>query len=244
MYIQNATKHCYFNSQPHEEADSRRGKVYWGRSSISTHSLTKRLTCQHITHWFRDVFQLTASRRGWLYFRGLDDETKLFQLTASRRGWLMFYPVSTSLPIFQLTASRRGWRSSPYMQHFVSVFQLTASRRGWRILSTSELMADIFQLTASRRGWHQKQDSERADWYFNSQPHEEADSVHVYGFYWCEVISTHSLTKRLTPFMYMVFIDVKSFQLTASRRGWRDMIEEREHMSIFQLTASRRGWLA
>ena len=46
MYIQNATKHCYFNSQPHEEADlSAYNTLIQG--CISTHSLTKRLTEDH-----------------------------------------------------------------------------------------------------------------------------------------------------------------------------------------------------
>ena len=42
--------------------------------------------------------------------------------------------------------------------------------------------------------------------------------------------------------MYMVFIDVKSFQLTASRRGWLTAIGELWIFMEFQLTASRRGW--
>ena len=55
-----------------------------------------------------------------------------------------------------------------------------------------------FQLTASRRGWREIRKPTIRRKYFNSQPHEEADSS--------------VLAKGKIP-------DV--FQLTASRRGWR-----------------------
>ena len=58
---------------------------------------------------------------------------------------------------------------------------------------------------------------EIAKQYFNSQPHEEADEIPVY--YWeKENISTHSLTKRLTEAFEDAGITA-IFQLTASRRG-------------------------
>ena len=56
--------------------------------------------------------------------------------------------------------------------------------------------------------------------YFNSQPHEEAD---IGGFLQRiseEIISTHSLTKRLTTQKAHCRTEML-FQLTASRRGWR-----------------------
>ena len=55
---------CYFNSQPHEEADIIQ-TVYSLICSISTHSLTKRLTRnQTVLGAINELFQLTASRRG------------------------------------------------------------------------------------------------------------------------------------------------------------------------------------
>ena len=57
----------------------------------------------------------------------------------------------------------------------------------------------VFQLTASRRGWHRISD--------------------ILNF--STVISTHSLTKRLTSFRRYIAWFVL-FQLTASRRGWRE----------------------
>ena len=98
-------------------------------------------------------------------------------------------------------------------------FQLTASRRGWLEEATKILQMIAFQFTASRRGWQRNyrvwvwsghfnsQPHEEADeveeWviskidYFNSQPHEEADRIDYSGNLQF-VISTHSLTKRLT----------------------------------------------
>ena len=56
-------------------------------------------------------------------------------------------------------------------------------------------------------------------WYFNSQPHEEADAIAA-----------------------VIAITTRPFQLTASRRGWRTRAIKRALTSAFQLTASRRGW--
>ena len=59
--------HRYFNSQPHEEADSNRPYEN-DDEHISTHSLTKRLTGLPIfAEAIEELFQLTASRRGWRY---------------------------------------------------------------------------------------------------------------------------------------------------------------------------------
>ena len=62
--VQNRSKRWNFNSQPHKEADAvwKRRNRWW---SISTHSLTRRLT------------SYTCNRQGW----------HLFQLTASQGGW-------------------------------------------------------------------------------------------------------------------------------------------------------------
>ena len=106
------------------------------------------------------------------------------------------------------------------------VFQLTASRRGWRKIDRNYSASKLFQLTASRRGWLPDRMPVRQMWYFNSQPHEEADhgeTVEPPGKQYFnsqpheeadgrpariqsrhQDISTHSLTKRLT---------INSFQL-------------------------------
>ena len=55
---------------------------------------------------------------------------------------------------------------------------------------------------------------------FNSQPHEEADDYRKCSNDFSIIISTHSLTKRLTfPVHHSILC--RTFQLTASRRGWQ-----------------------
>ena len=141
-------RHLHFNSQPHEEADrlipmqnyqhrtfqltaSRRG---WRRDhcepepsdSISTHSLTKRLTVapSHPSCWSAG-FQLTASRRGWRWkMRRMISMLMYFNSQPHEEADTLKLNKVTSYFIFQLTASRRGWRncrlSGNQMTHFNS----------------------------------------------------------------------------------------------------------------------------
>ena len=53
----------YFNSQPHKEADCNR-LVAFPLFTISTHSLTRRLTEQFVICSTGEIFQLTASQGG------------------------------------------------------------------------------------------------------------------------------------------------------------------------------------
>ena len=100
--------------------------------------------------------------------------------------------------------------------------------------------------------------------YFNSPPHKKnhiATTMINTVFF---KISTHILTKRMTTNPTITF-KAGTFQLTSSRRGWRNSTiffpidgnfnshphEEDDQMDIkelvrhvlFQLTSSRRGWL-
>ena len=77
-------------------------------------------------------------------------------------------------------------------------FQLTASRGGWLETVTGGIIRMIFQLTASRGGWQLRFGNTTGNFYFNSQPHEEADPL-LELFWPCHI----------------------QFQLTASRGGWR-----------------------
>ena len=229
---------------------------------ISTHILTKRMTAPSFTANCEYLFQLTSSRRGWLFEGMKYNSGKPFQLTSSRRGW----PIPTVFPsvflTFQLTSSRRGW-------HFPHVFLIS-----WIIISTHILTkrmtllkqgrdTDIlFQLTSSRRGWLPKLKKYFYLPYFNSHPHEEDDNANGRRNH-LESISTHILTKRMTLMLFTSFVLIL-FQLTSSRRGWRGgsgskkpsshisthiltkrMTRTRMEMcerAIFQLTSSRRGW--
>ena len=146
------------------------------RINISTHSLTKRLTTHLEVRTTGRIFQLTASRRGWLEALGLIDfpldisthsltkrlslsgfsETavkELFQLTASRRGWhcyrhniLLFQNISTHSLTKRLTVSQQQFASCAC----ISTHSLTK-----RLTTVAEDSGYVvtFQLTASRRGW-------------------------------------------------------------------------------------------
>ena len=119
-------------------------------------------------------------------------------------------------------------------------FQLTASRRGWLPDVRVHLSFSPFQLTASRRGWRNSNVYAPIVFHFNSQPHEEADKMKQ-EIDELHIISTHSLTKRLT-LERVKYGGSTAFQLTASRRGWHDLDWEDIVKLLFQLTASRRGW--
>ena len=60
------------------------------------------------------------------------------------------------------------------------------------------LRADISTHSLTKRLTHRKTGLRKGIYYFNSQPHEEADELAVYTIQICKNISTHSLTKRLT----------------------------------------------
>ena len=124
---------------------------------------------------FVSVFQLTASRRGWLAQSITCGGRSIFQLTASRRGWppiqvLRFCPmfISTHSLTKRLTVNKHIYKED-------MLFQLTASRRGWRRLNSLFRTWTVFQLTASRRGWPVCNVDVPQINHFNSQPHEEAD---------------------------------------------------------------------
>ena len=194
-------------------------------NTISTHSLTKRLTSLIRGASCMAVFQLTASRRGWRF---------------ASREWRLLLNISTH------SLTKRLTLMDFIMTVIYWIFQLTASRRGWLDVIASNSDSAIFQLTASRRGWHSlwfrkcglvmyfnSQPHEEADcvcfivWlpidYFNSQPHEEADRYPALAHITLQHISTHSLTKRLTspvhPLLILPVISTHSLtkRLTSSR---------------------------
>ena len=145
------------------------------------------------------------------------------------------------------------------------------------------LLHSLFQLTSSRRGWPSFRLHPVVWYHFNSHPHEE-DDKNIYIFCLQVDISTHILTKRMTNHhpLLQATLDISThiltkrmtpasapcpspleFQLTSSRRGWRNLrvhprihsyfnshpheeddegIEDELRAAIFQLTSSRRGW--
>ena len=98
----------YFNSQPHEEADSLLHKVSL-RNRISTHSLTKRLTpppsgSQSNASYFNSQPHEEADER-WTY---LHDIFRYFNSQPHEEADDFSINSFTRHTTFQLTASRRG----------------------------------------------------------------------------------------------------------------------------------------
>ena len=169
---------------------------------------------------WRNVFQLTASQGGWRRFRFWNDWQWNFNSQPHKEADIMPLWPSAQTTVFQLTASQGGWRSNlPHQQYHIHISthsltrRLTETRVEW-------VAGDVFQLTASQGGWRSIDHPLSAlSFYFNSQPHKEADRVlmsvlvsqgyfnsqpHKEADVWDAgvpmqlPISTHSLTRRLT----------------------------------------------
>ena len=141
-----------------------------------------------------------------------------FQLTSSRGGWLIFSLHPKTTIVFQLTSSRGGWLYSlwiikPY--HIISTHILT---RRMTIPLEKMKFRNTFQLTSSRGGWLPTTFAVLNFLYFNSHPHEE-DDFDSRTRNRRNIISTHILTRRMTP-RYFRDVGLWVFQLTSSRGGW------------------------
>ena len=210
---------CYFNSQPHEEADSpwagrylwsyrfqltasRRGwqrkfSIFGSDFIISTHSLTKRLT-----------FTPATPLRTFWNFNSQPHEEADFS----------HYVICGMIHISTHSLTKRLTLSLPVWDEIAAISTHSLTKRLTRLPDTIQ-MSLLFQLTASRRGWLFHPATRTCEW----------------------DISTHSLTKRLTITCTIVII-LCLFQLTASRRGWLGIDGNTLSLNTFQLTASRRGW--
>ena len=173
-------------------------------------------------------------------FNGLS-ATGVFQLTASRRGWRT--PLRRLKGIFVHFNSQPHEEADGKSQWILSVsayFNSQPHEEADQAPIVSLLWPSLFQLTASRRGWHTIQLPCIVSPYFNSQPHEEADTGIAYTMSIQYPISTHSLTKRLTGAIRVQKDDIV-FQLTASRRGWRQgKIYSRSDKSISTHSLTKR----
>ena len=188
--------------------------------SISTHSLTKRLTGSEWSVVFGTEISTHSLTKRLTGTANGDTKITVFQLTASRRGWRSACLCQTSAVYISTHSLTKRLTFTIIEKFFWLIFQLTASRRGWRFKSLWSTVSFIFQLTASRRGWPVYNQHCYQSSYFNSQPHEEADGNSTIAHSIVN-ISTHSLTKRLTSAEFLHFYLQLTFQLTASRRGWR-----------------------
>ena len=120
---------------------------------ISTHSLTKRLTKLHCPVLYISIFQLTASRRGWHLGQGLPGQLVFISTHSLTKRLTAQVKLVSSTTTFQLTASRRGWRiywTLLYAGNYISTHSLT---KRLTLCFGGFLYVFVFQLTASRRGW-------------------------------------------------------------------------------------------
>ena len=122
-----------------------------------------------------------------------------FQLAASRGGWhnvwacAKYYRYFNSQPHEEADGIKHVWR----VRRSISTRSLTR-RLTFPVHVTPHLL--LFQLAASRGGWHQPNNYRNCLCYFNSQPHEEADIIPRIPDSTYFIISTRSLTRRLTAF--------------------------------------------
>ena len=165
----------YFNSQPHKEADFFRFQ-FLSQHSISTHSLTRRLTAIIVQH---PAFPKNFNSQPHKEADGNDNRRSNgncnFNSQPHKEADILSVTMSDAVAISTHSLTRRlTWtvkNSLPSLQNFNSQPHKEADASGG--------------------------ERQRTGTYFNSQPHKEADVWNMYnGIY--EDISTHSLTRRLT----------------------------------------------
>ena len=142
-----------FNSQPHKEADvfNPLSIRYW---TISTHSLTRRLTLYIRNHHTnQNISTHSLTRRLTILFCLFYGLHNHFNSQPHKEADMACIDESKKENIFQLTASQGGWL---YQQIIV------ASPRYFNSQPHKE--ADFMSYTVDGFSFH-----------FNSQPHKEAD---------------------------------------------------------------------
>ena len=143
--------------------------------NISTHILTKRMTSMPQTGYSMHIFQLTSSRRGWLY-QGFHYKHHLYNFNShpheeddhNKGGNLQ---------------ALRYFNSHPHEEDdILDTVQNNDEKISTHIL-TKRMTYPIqhlpnqnsFQLTSSRRGWLLRRILPEYHPHFNSHPHEEDD---------------------------------------------------------------------
>ena len=208
-----------------------------------------------------------------------------FQLTASQGGWPHLAGWPLSVPYFNsqphkeadkdvIVPSRPIWyfNSQPHkeadqqhsircrvLDHFNSQphkeadwwpgkrvmwwrwFQLTASQGGWLLLMFEQHSMLSFQLTASQGGWHGWRDDLSVLCIISTHSLTRRLTQFSPASFFHLTISTHSLTRRLTGYRSRLtrYISISTHSLTR-----RLTIRTKKHRKriIFQLTASQGGW--
>ena len=185
---------------------------------ISTHSLTKRLTRTESRIARFLIFQLTASRRGWLPPACQEPLNPHFNSQPHEEADNCSSISASMEVLFQLTASRRGWLSLAVSKVWFIHFNSQPHEEADENSSWENLLNNISTHSLTKRltanCYRDKSDWEISTHSLTKRLTNVSDTS-------CqqESISTHSLTKRLTMLIWLVRL-YQIFQLTASRRGW------------------------
>ena len=96
-----------------------------------------------------------------------------------------------------------------------------------------------FQLTASQGGWPVHRNKPWPEWHFNSQPHKEADNIKLFRNLH-QIISTHSLTRRLTGIQLFQSATIKNFNSQPHKEADRQLPIFRHRFRISTHSLTRR----
>ena len=212
----------YFNSHPHKEDD------------VESYCI------KFITIWYFNSHPHKEDdyRRSQSHIP-VSISTHILTRRMTRQFQLRKWPaevISTHILTRRMTSSRRKSTVSREISTHILTRRMTPS-----ISHVTE--PSTFQLTSSRGGWLRFCSLAVSHSYFNSHPHEEDDCCLWYTCFCTSTISTHILTRRMTP-------DRPGW--TANRRYFNSHPHEEDDMQqcwkkwqtwSFQLTSSRGGWL-
>ena len=166
-------------------------------------------------------FQLTSSRRGWLWPHGWSPRKNHFNSHPHEEDDLFFFFLSPQIRIFQLTSSRRGW---PFLvQCLINWFRYFNSHP------------------------HEEDDGKEYDWdwyvvYFNSHPHEEDDKANIVRWFSRTYFNSHPHEEDdMIPCVH--FYLHHNFNSHPHEEDDGSLTSDASSLCAFQLTSSRRGWL-
>ena len=210
-------RYWHFNSQPHKEADVV-PRSWKDTGSISTHSLTRRLTAM----W--GLFRLSQSI-------STHSLTRRLTQVGGRKLLIML--------LFQLTASQGGWQHLERKQHFSSRDFNSQPHKEADVKAqslTKTLMT--FQLTASQGGWHRRDDPVLPLPAISTHSLTRRLTALMECMILTILISTHSLTRRLTNTTYtsQIYMTISTHSLTRRLTGNQAEFDRRVQISTHSLT--------
>ena len=173
-------------------------KVDGEYGTISTHSLTRRLTSVTLQGNVLTLFQLTASQGGWRQCNWMWYNILIFQLTASQGGWRL--PINAYNLIWNISThslTRRLTRERITRNSRISYFNSQPHKEADVFLPDSSTTICISTHSLTRR---LTEKTEVLNTIFNISTHSLTRRLtHVSDRLGdCSDISTHSLTRRLT----------------------------------------------